>query len=552
MKRGMIFLGALVLILLTSVVSAQNDANLDNYLIEGTLTDYASQSVMDIGLCIYNVCPAAELLYPRMLGINPETGYFASGAPGNSVITNWDISEDGLTYRFFLVYDRYWSDGTPITAADVAFSLEAEDYSFDFPVDVRIIDDFTVDVTFPTADCGNLNRVDVRVVPSFTFASVDDYLTEGIFAPEVTYGPFQYRGRSGDLLILDANPNYHDPVQLDGYAFRTVDSQEAMIDALENGEIHYMRDVPLPYQTQIEDNADLQNYAYAGNVWDYVGLNVGSRKNERSGMTASGNYIANGSHAILGNRNVRRALQYAIDVDQIIDTVYGGHAVPMPSYLPPSSWAYDRTLPRVGYNPNEAIRILEAEGWFLGEDGVRVRNGNRYNDGDRLQISLFTNANNNLRAGIVAILSEQFADIGVAVDVELLDFISLLDNMDESTFDTYVLGWLEEFPDNPAPIYFSAQNQSTSSLNYGSYQIDAVEAMSSTEEATDRNYNTFCSYESQRARFATLQREISEYQPYLWIATRNTLVAARDLIGFDPRPNMPLWNIENIQMSSAE
>jgi len=122
----------------------------------------------------------AGFMFPAWIGVNPETAVHEPGRP-DALVTDWTISEDGLTYTFTLRDDWTWNDGTPMTSADILYSWEAiasgvVETSLSYQVDlidsVTAPDANTIVVTFKAAACTNLTEASYwSPVPSHVSAS---------------------------------------------------------------------------------------------------------------------------------------------------------------------------------------------------------------------------------------------------------------------------------------------------------------------------------------------------------------------------------------------
>ena len=118
------------------------------------------------------------LLYPTLLGIDPQTGVFAPGARGG-LTKSWDVSDDGMTITYHLRDDWNWSDGTPITAQDFIYAYNAiasgetssPRGSAAAPiVKVKAPDDYTLVITYQTAARNNLDNTNqISPVPAHIF-----------------------------------------------------------------------------------------------------------------------------------------------------------------------------------------------------------------------------------------------------------------------------------------------------------------------------------------------------------------------------------------------
>ena len=149
----------------------------------------------------------ADRLFPWFVQLDPATAAIIPGVRG-SLATGWDVSEDGRVYTFHLRDDWAWSDGTPITSADVKYAFDAiESGEIETPLtivadsiaSVETPDERTVVITYEAADCTALNVArNLPVIPAHVFTELfgTDYAAmndaEWNLNPTVTAGEFVF------------------------------------------------------------------------------------------------------------------------------------------------------------------------------------------------------------------------------------------------------------------------------------------------------------------------------------------------------------------------
>jgi peptide/nickel transport system substrate-binding protein len=132
-----------------------------------------------------------------------------------------------------------------------------------------------------------------------------------------------------------------------------------------------------------------------------------------SGIAVQSHLVANYRHLDFNLRNtiladvaVRRAIARGIDYNRIIATVYGGYGVRAATDIPPFSWAAN-TLSPIPFDPQEARRILDADGWRPDSSGIRTKGSKR------LALTISTAAGNRASESSEALIAEQLKQIGV-------------------------------------------------------------------------------------------------------------------------------------------
>ncbi len=514
-------------------------------------------------------------MFPTTIGASPFTQTYAlSGDEGvfNALATAYTVSDDGLTYTFTLRQDAFWNDGEPITAMDVKFSFDAvASGQIDAPLygyynyvedgnpvgvqEINVIDDYTYEAKFVQASCTALGlAAGFPVIPShlWGYDGSPDFdftvLVDDAFdtAPSVAFGPFEFASfNPGEAVGIKATANWADGVVVpSGFIYRDVPDQTVMVEQFLAGELNFIDGPEVSRRADIRAAANVQAYDYPGNSWDYMGFNLADPSNPQPGLDADGNPIDQGHHPIFGDVRVRRALQMAIDVQGIVDSAVFGEGSQMASTMIPTSWAFDPNLAPVAFDPEAAAALLDEAGWPLGDDGVRHCQGCMYaEEGAPFEFTLITNQGNTRREAIGVVIQDQLYDLGITVDFQAIDFQTLLDTtFGAQTFDAYILGWRNGFPDDPdqlqlfSPSGDDPTNQGSNSMSYNNPALTDLMVQAATVPGCDVAQRTQLYYQ--------IQKILQDDQPYVYLFVQNGMYAANtDVVGFAPEPNVPLWNV---------
>jgi peptide/nickel transport system substrate-binding protein len=518
-----------------------------------------------------------SLMFPTVLGVSPFTQYYGKvGDEGvyNGLATNWTISEDSRVYTFTLRRDAVWSDGVPITATDVKFSFDAmasfpieeplyaaynydPDYNPSGVKEIVVVDDYTFQAVFNQANCdGLIYAGGFTVVPAHAFGydGSPDFDFSVIIGhefdtnPTVVYGPFQMDYlRYGEEIALKAVPTWADGTVIPaGIIFRDAIDLEDETARFLAGEFDYIESPSYSYIASIRAAPDVTVVSLPGNSWDYLALNVADPTNPQNGLDADGNPIDQGHHPIFGDVRVRRAMQLAIDVPSLIQAAAFGEGTQMASSLLPTSWAADPDLAPVPYDPALAAQMLDEAGWPVGPNGTRVCRGCKYAlDGTPFAFQLVTNEGNTRREAMGEIIKDQLGELGIEVDFQTYEFSKM--GAKGQTYDAYIMGWINGFPDDPDQIGILGgpyDDFVENSLNASSYANPEFVRLS-------RKALTLpgCDPTARAAIYHQIEKLLQDDQPYVWLFAQNRLYAAHNyVVGFDPYPNMPLWNIHTWQV----
>ncbi len=520
-------------------------------------------------LCLDTTCLRLyQLLFPGLAAVDPPTATVQPGAPGG-LAESWDVSEDGLVYTFHLRDDWAWSDGTPITAHDVVYAWDVivnpeneSDLSFQSAdnggtvVSVEATDDYTVVVTFNVGDCkainvaGSIYTLPSHVLPEDAVMIGSEWNTN----PTVTGGIFLFASFSPEQVGLQTNPDYPESDTVLGYVSpagwvqKLVGDQNVEVEQFLAGEINFLDDVPVARRADIRAAADAgqaQYYDYPGDSWDYFAFNLADPTNPQDAYDADGNPIDQGHHPLFGDVRVRQALARAVDVDAIIEGAVFGEGTRMASSMIPTSWGHDPDLEPVPYDPEAAAEMLAEAGWRDEDgDGVLEAHGAMYaEDGTPFRFTLYTNEGNTRRAAIGQIVQDQLGQLGIEVDFQTIDFNALIDNvMLAQTFDALILGWQEDFPDDPdlEQLFASTSDTLNAGSNFMSYNNPEVDRL--LREALTL---PGCDPEERAPLYYEVERMLQDDMPYIWLEVRDGMYAASGGIeNWGPLPAQPIWNVD--------
>jgi peptide/nickel transport system substrate-binding protein len=517
---------------------------------------------------------ASAFMLPGLVGIDVSQAVFAKGIDSDSVpmtdwmALDWDISEDGYTYTFYLRDDTFWTDGTPVTAYDAEWSYQVVvDPEAATPgawieeifQEVVALDDYTLQITFAENTCGVIRYADYFApwMPKHVFEGVamadlenHEYGTN----PSVSAGVFQFgEYRVGEQFSMVANQEYPDAIY--GYVVPTgrivslVPDQTVLIEQLLAGEITEARN-PAPDRRDdiyaAAEEGTLQVYEYPGNTWDYMMFNMADPENPQPGRDEEGNLIDQGHHPLFGDKYVRQAIAMAIDVDAIIEGAVFGYGTRMTANITPDSWAYNHDLPPTTYDPEAALALLAEAGWVPGDDGVLVATEDALyaEPGTRFEFSLRTNQGNTRREAIATIVQDQLTQLGMVVDYQAIEWNTLLELTDSQTWDVAIMGWRAGYPDDPAAstrqIFFAENDVPEGSSNDMSFYNEEIESL--VIEAVN---TPGCATEDMKPYFDRIQEIMQDEMPYLWLYSIDGMYVTRsDVVNFNPYPAQMYWNVD--------
>lgn len=328
---------------------------------------------------------------------------------------SWTVSKDGKSYTFKLRKDVKFHDGT-------SFNAEAVKFNFDRVIDPatkaanalalirpytssKVIDEYTVQVNLSTpseAFLGNISQAMLGIV-SPTAAKKEG---EQFGKQPVGSGPYQYVDwKDNTSIAVKKNPDYTwapatvkntGAPHIDGITFSIIPEEATRIGSVQSKQVLAAETVPPQNMLALKNSPDLQ--LLQANT---LGLPYTLFINER--------------HAPWDNIKARQALQSAIDVDAIVKTLYLGTYERAWSALTPGILGYDESLEyKIQPDLAHANTLLDELGWVKGQDGIRVK------DGQRLTLKYVDGSpNREKRNDIAAMIQQQLKAVGIDVQVNI-------------------------------------------------------------------------------------------------------------------------------------
>jgi peptide/nickel transport system substrate-binding protein len=326
------------------------------------------------------------------------------GSYSPSVAESWTTSPDGLAWRFTLRDDFVFHDDVPLTARDVAFSLELYKAHADFPylhgytdalASVATPDPRTVEISlsYPIADLpGQLGSL--YILPAHVWAPWSDRATEFDNAGMIGSGPFRLvEFRPGEVVRLAAHRRHPiAPPAVDEVAIVTYGTGDTLVQSLRTGEVDAITEMPYTAIERLRRDPRVEVVAGASltpRTWDI-------KLNQRHPGACPPRGVCSG-HPALRDRAVRRALAMATPKQELIDVLLLGQGVPGKTLLQASlgRWfhgdlvdhpfdigAARRTLDQAGYRDRDGdglretpdgSRALSFRFYFLSESSAMPR-----------------------------------------------------------------------------------------------------------------------------------------------------------------------------------
>ncbi len=436
-----------------------------------------------------------------------------------SLAESWEISEDGKVYTFHLLKGVTFHDGTPFNADAVLFSfLRQHDPKHEFAdvggpykywdnmgmsqivKAIEKVDDLTVRFRLVRSEAPFLANLAMNFASIVSPTAVVKMRKQFNFHPVGT-GPFMFESwQRGQKIVLRKNPHYFGgPVKLDKVVFAAIPDNSVRFQAFKAGKLDGFN-FPNPFEL------------------DAIRSSPGVRFLTQEGMNIC--YLAlNTQKPPFDNVLVRRAINYAINKQAIIDNFYQGLGTVAKNPLPPVVWGYHKELVPYSYDPAKARELLAEAGF---PDGFETTLWAMSNPRPYIL------APDKVAAAVIADLEQ----IGVRARKVTYDWPTYLEKTDHGQHDMAFLGWSGDNgdPDNFLYMLLSKTGATIPATNIAFYRSDAfTDLLEKAKVLTDQN---------QRAALYRQAQEIFHRDaPWVPVAHSVQVMIVRDNVeGFHLHP----------------
>jgi len=439
---------------------------------------------------------------------------------------SWTVSPDGKIYTIKLRPNLKFSDGSPLSAEDVAFTLSVlYDPKYDGDTDItlaniaggaeykagkadsvsglKVIDPLTLQVTTTQPGATTLAKIGGPVLSRAYYGKEYqrgnlDYLRT-LHGKPLGNGPYVYEKYiPGQEIRFHANTHFWRGTPPTARFIYRITNPSTNFQLFQTGETDYDA-----FTSRPDDIEQLQMLGFANiNLYgssDYSKVEFNVRR------------------PALQDVKVRQALIYGLDRQKLIDVVYQGYGKVAIEPIAPISWAYnpDGVNP-YKYDKAQAEKLLDEAGWKPGPDGIRVK------DGKRLELTLLA-SKKVLNDALIPIAKENWKQIGVALKPQVVDFNALMaqrksGNYDLASFSTSTLN-------DPHDGVWDFYSTETKESGYNNPQVDKLINAGNAE----------LDVEKRKPIYHQLYKVLAEDPPVILLGYRQILSASSARVsGFKP------------------
>lgn len=423
-----------------------------------------------------------------LLSRNPETLEWEG-----LLARDWDISEDGLTFRFELRPDLNFSDGKPLTAEDVVFSFDfimnpaiqapRERAYYEKIEYVKALGPQEVEFRFAEPYFNALSLAGgLPIMPKHFYAPYLEKSNEYNQSKGLLLGSGPYRledpsswSPDKGRVELIRNPRYWGPVQptFDRMIWRVIENDSARLTTFRNGGIDSYSARPREYQQLLKDEGltkMARHWEYMSPVagYSYIGWNQ-KRKDQPTWFS---------------DKRVRQAMTYLIDRQRIVDEIFLGYGEVALSPFNPRSKQHTSGLEPRAYDPEKGVSLLKVAGF---ED----RNGDGVledAEGRPFEFELVYFQGNEDTSRMVLFLKDLLARAGIMLKPKPSEWSVMIDVLKKRDFDAITLGWTSGLETDIYQMFHSSQiaDGGNNATNFSSPELDRLieEARATVDEAT--------------------------------------------------------------------
>ena len=418
--------------------------------------------------------------YHMLLDYDIDFGTQELGAIESGLVTDISYSDDLMHFEYTIRDDMVWSDGEPLTAEDVAFTMNMykdnhaylpQGYLTQIDGDVSAEGDTVVFDSKEPAGLytGQNPYMYFYIVPEHVYSQLDKPKQfENV--PSVGSGPFYIdEYQVGEFVRMKQNPFWTGPKPaIDEIVYRIYRNDDALATALGTGEIDFAYiDTPQIFN-QLADQPNVETMAGTIPSFSEIGFNTGSAYQKADGF-----YTPHGDgHPALQDVELRRAMRMAISSEELNEKVLLGYGVPGDTIIPPISVPGARWQPEgedlLAWDIDGANQLLDDAGYEDSDgDGVREMPADSTDPGRPLEFRYYVRTSDQTSIDSAPFVSEWLEQIGIKTEVQAVGSGRLGDIINAGTYDMFSWGWYPD-PDPASELsYFTCDQRPPDGKTYG-------------------------------------------------------------------------------------
>ncbi|MFP4484430.1 MAG: glutathione ABC transporter substrate-binding protein [Spirochaetota bacterium] len=370
--------------------------------------------------------------------------------------TSWESNDEGTVWTFSIREGVEFHDGEPLNAEAVAANLRrfvdpdvGAAYAFLLGTveEIEAVDEYTLELRLSQPFAPILSHLSHSFVGIVSPAQLDGLEADGTFEVPIGTGPYEMvRWNRGESISLEVNNDYWGDVPtIPNVNFRFIPESSALIVALETGDIDAMMRVPPQEVDRLESDPNIEVVRQSSVRTIYIGFNNVKEP--------------------FDDVRVRRALNYAVDKEAIVNGLFEGFTV-SDAPVVPAVFGHESVGP-YEYDPERAEELLAEAGYPDGFEMTIHHPTGRYT----------------LDATVAEVIQDQLSEVGIDVTLETREWSSYLDFTsqppEEAEYDSFMLGWGTVTLDSDYGLYalLHSRQWNPDGNNRGFYENEEVDEL---------------------------------------------------------------------------
>ncbi|WP_164217736.1 glutathione ABC transporter substrate-binding protein [Virgibacillus sp. YIM 98842] len=433
-----------------------------------------------------------------------------------SLATDWEAVEDNV-WEFTLQEGVTFHDGAEFNADVVKKNVErildpevasSQASLFEMITDIEVVDDYTIRFTteypFASLPAHLAHPVSGMVSPDLIdedYQAMENGDEPGTVINENPIGTGYFKFDEwvpGEYVRLTRNDDYwEEPAKLDSVTFKVTSEDLTRVAELQTGDSHITNPLSPSDVEQIETHEETNVQQQESVSLAYIGFNT--------------------SKEPFDDKRVRQAISMAVDKNEIIEGIYDGYAVPAVGPIPPGVLGYDENASGMEHNIEKAKELLAEAGYEDGFETTIMTNDARE------RIDTATN------------VQAQLAEIGIDINIEVLEWGAYLEATANGDHEMYVLGWVTGTGDTDYATYPLYHSQNVGAPGNRTFtQNDEVDSL------LEEGRQTF-EEEERHEVYRELQETLVDLSPNIFLHYTEYLLGVRNEVkGLEQLPTQYL------------
>jgi peptide/nickel transport system substrate-binding protein len=458
---------------------------------------------------------------------------------------SWQVSRDGRKVTFHLRKGLYFSDGTPFSSADVAYTMKLlmDPETHSATGDAFRTGERTLDVQTPSSDVAVISFPTLVAGLERLFDQVAILSAKSPKKEMSVLGPYYVSEYvAGSYVLLRRNPNYwkHDA---EGHALPYIET--VRLDIQRNRDVELMRF--RRGELQLINRLDAQQFDRLQKE------SPGAARNAGTGLDGEEIWFNQVAASTLPDykkkwfrtADFRKGISMAINRDDLVRVVFDGYATPAYGPVSPSNhfW-FNTSLPAPRHDQQGAIEQLARAGFRLENSTLKDSAGNR------VEFTVITNSGNTVREKMATMIQQDLSEIGITMKVVTLDFPSLIERITRTfDYDACLLGLVNTDLDPNGQLTVGMSSGEDHQWNPN--QKTPATTWEAEIDKLMREQAAAPSEKVRKAKFDRVQQIVTEQQPFIYLVNEDALSAvSSELDGAAPVALNPqaFWNIESLRL----